>query len=517
MHPFRRAFRSVAAASFTLVVASLVMADTQATPEDPMMAGRNGWSTEALITVGESVGAYQLPGIPDGIGAFALNDTTVRLTVHHEFGKTAGSSYTLANGTTLTGARISYIDVDRTTRAVCGAGPAYDRVYDRHGNVVTSGTQINEGASATDGFDRFCSGRLVQAGERGFENTIHFANEETFTGFHPHGGSVWALDAINGDLWACPELGRGAWENVTPIDSGNPRLVALLLSSDEAGSPMFLWIGTKTRGSFLERNGLARGRLYAWVADNGAVDPGAFNGQGASLEGRFVRVPNRQRSRAGTPGYDDDGYLDADTLYDYAISLGAFRFSRPEDVHDNPFDGTQVAFASTGRGQLFPADNWGTVYRIDMDLSDTRRPRAEFTILWDSDGIAVPDSGIRSPDNLVWAEDGFIYVQEDRSTSPSSAFGGTTGEEASLWALDPETGDATRIAQIDRTAVPAGQTDGSPADIGNWESSGVLDVTRLFVTQPGEKLLLLDVQAHSISLGSGAQVEGGQLLFARNY
>ena len=38
-------------------------------------------------------------------------------------------------------------------------------------------------------------------------------------------------------------------------------------------------------------------------------------------------------------------------------------------------------------------------------------------------GLPVPDAGIRSPDNLCWAEDGFVYVQEDKSTTPGALFG----------------------------------------------------------------------------------------------
>ena len=61
-----------------------------------------------------------------------------------------------------------------------------------------------------------------------------------------------------------------------------------------------------------------------------------------------------------------------------------------------------------------------------------------------------------------------------------------------------------------------------PFEIGNWESSGVLDVSKLFWTKPGETLLILDVQAHSLQGGGLALednqdqdlVQGGQLLFA---
>ena len=53
-----------------------------------------------------------------------------------------------------------------------------------------------------------------------------------------------------------------------------------------------------------------------------------------------------------------------------AAAAGAFEFSRPEDVATNPADGTQVVMASTGRASLYPSDNWGTTYLIDLDFGE---------------------------------------------------------------------------------------------------------------------------------------------------
>ena len=47
-----------------------------------------------------------------------------------------------------------------------------------------------------------------------------------------------------------------------------------------------------------------------------------------------------------------------------------------------------------------------------------------------------PDFGLRSPDNLDWAEDGYIYIQEDRSTA-NNVFRGTSGRDASIWQMNP--------------------------------------------------------------------------------
>jgi hypothetical protein len=238
--------------------------------------------------------------------------------------------------------------------------------------------------------------------------------------------------------------------------------------------------------------------------------------------GTFVEIAHYDPSKAGMAGYDALGYANQATLDALTAAAGAFKFSRPEDLSTNPANGLQVAFASTGRGSVFPADTWGTTYIVDVTLGAV--PAANVKIIYDGDDagagqFAGPDYGLRNPDNLDWADDGLVYIQEDRSTEPSSLFGGTSGKEASIWKLDPSSGVLSRIAMIDRTALPTGQTDPNPADIGNWESSGIMDVTSLFQTLPGEILFVADVEAHNVvgaPLGAPNQVndlvEGGQLV-----
>lgn len=490
------------------------------TPEPSQVTGLDGWTPKPLFTVGEIIDGYQPVGILDGLGATKLNKNVVRVFAAHELSSGDGTVYSLANGLQLKGARISTFDIDRSTRALCGAGLAYDRVYDRYGAAVTTATQINETGDLVRGFSRFCSAAFYDKGAYGFADGVFFANEEA------DNGTVWALDAASRTLWACPALGRGSWENVSALATGCKDRIALLMGDDEEAAPLYLWIGLKEkRGDFLARNGLSKGRLYVWVSAAGDLTPEDFQGIGAWRNGRFVPIDARDVGNAGNPGYDAQGYLNAATLRAEADLLGAFSFSRPEDIHTNPRCGTQAVFASTGRGSLYPSDDWGTIYLVDVVLPRCRcdddlpaSVPASLEILANADDLPVPDAGIRSPDNLVWAYDGYVYVQEDKSTQ-LSVFGGVTGIEASMWQLDPWTGASTRVAVVDRSAVvPAGGgvTDPVPADIGNWETSGVIDVTRLFPRAKGERILLLDVQAHSLRNGviggSTKLVQGGQLL-----
>lgn len=493
------------------------------------------WSVRPLFTVGEDVLGYRPPGIPDGIGATRVGPN-VRLLVNHELGAPFGYPYTLANGTVLTGARVSFFDVAPGSRQIVGTGLAYHTVVDRAGNVVESARQLNEGSVSTggdvalEGFDRFCSAALFEGGTHGLVDDVFFTGEETGAAL---GGIEYALDVRTGVLHAVPWLGRAAWENVALVDAGDPTRVALLLGDDTAPAPLYLYVGIKdyrNDGSFLDRNGLAYGRLYVWVADNGDRTPAQFRGTGQSRTGRFALVDHFQPALAGTYdattrlGYDALGFASQLQQYALADAAGAFTFSRPEDLAPNPADGTQAVMASTGRGQLFGGvDNWGMTYVLDLDVAALR---TDIRIVYDGNDagagqFANPDLGLRSPDNLDWASNGKIYVQEDRSVNPATLFGAVSGVQASVWELDPATGALLRIAELDQTALPAGQTTNpTPAAIGEWESSGVLDVTALFApTAPGELVLVADVQAHAtvgVSLGGANQardlVEGGQLV-----
>ena len=501
----------------------------------------SGYVVNPIFTIGDTInastgalnptsaGAFSPVGTLDGLGAFSLNANTVRVFSNHEIELpatgSAGYPYTLANGTVITkgGARISYWDIDKTTRRVVDGGLAIARMYDRTGTVVTSTAQLELG-----GLDRTCSSALFEpnlwGAGRGLVDRTYIMGEETSTSFgHPHGGTYWALDTSNGDLWALPDLGRGSWENAALVDTGTTTHVAFLLGDDAQARPLYLYVGQKSTApgaNFVERNGLKGGQLYVWKTTNGNTTPQQFNGTGATRTGTWVAVNARNIANANTAGHDAQGYKNDTTLGTEASGLGCFLFSRPEDLSTSPTDGSIVAFTSTGRGSVYPLDNWGDTYILDIDFNASAVPTAgNIRILYDGDDAGggqfmSPEEGLRCPDNLDWADDGFIYVQEDQSNQVGSF--GAAGFETSIWKVNATSGAAVRLAQTDRsTVLPIGSTDTNPGDVGNWESSGIIDVSSLFGEAAGT-LFLFDLQTHSINNGliaSKQLYEGGQLCF----
>ena len=487
------------------------------------LPGGPSLQVSSLLTTGEVTNGlapgspvYVAPGIFDGMGAYDNGDGTFSLLVNHELGNTAGYQMGVDGlNAGVSGARISRFvvakDIDSNSAngyqpRVLSGGLAYDRVVSP------------DPAFAKGGFNRFCSANLAPAGQfagRGFSDSLYLLGEETTA------GRFFVLDPASRSLAHVPAFGLGSWESATLVDTGNAGTVAVLLFDDSGGAPLYLWVGQKVAGStdLLERNGIAAscGRLYAWKADGISATPDGLAGVAlnTSVAGGWVDLGSGSQIAALST---------AAAQRSLATSQGAMTFTRIEDGDVNPLTGRQVVFNSTGGSGT---DLYGGTYVIDLAGSFAANGQLQagatttpLRVLVDADRLTGLDrqNGVRNQDNLVWAGDGTIYLQEDRSLPNGTANGSFGAQEASIWAVDPLTGASSRWAQIDRTAVPSvyGQSDSLPSDVGNWESSGIIDLSTIYGAAPGS-LFLANVQAHSLSngnlVGSGYLVEGGQLLF----
>lgn len=510
----------------------------------PLISG--GELTHAL-RAGES--PYVPTGIFDGMGAYKSGKDRYTLLVNSELDSLVGYGYTLPGvAGALTGARVSSLVIDRDRdnnpenghqSAVISGGLAYDSIYlDGSNTAITSAAEL--GAA---GFKRFCSANLIPAKSfernRGFKDHVYLVGEEEFSG---DGGSFFALNPKGRAIHELVGFGKGTWESATLIDTGKRNSVAVLLF-DDAKAPLYLWLGSKSKeegASFLERNGLAadQGSLYTFVTDalpENNVSPGPdssdlldfsrLNGLHQAIEGKWVNL------EALDPNYAS---LGAPALRTLAVDAGALQLSRIEDGDSNPANGQQAIFVSTGTRDFANGDLYGNTY--SLDFAETFRQGALYEggtsvlkVINDADLLADPRTGIRSPDNLAVSADGHVYIQEDRANGGGTdvSLGQFGTEEASIWKLplDPITGNASgdpeRWLQMDRSAVPAayGQTDPLPSDVGNWESSGIIDVSHIYDSAPGT-YFLANVQAHSLKDGNiwGANylAESGQIVLIQD-
>ena len=93
------------------------------------------WDVETIFTLGERVGGvidgYRPPGIFDGMGALPADDGKMTVLTNHELRPGYGEPYALANGATLSGARVSKFLISPVTLEVEAGGLAYDTIIDR--------------------------------------------------------------------------------------------------------------------------------------------------------------------------------------------------------------------------------------------------------------------------------------------------------------------------------------------------------------------------------------------------
>jgi len=105
----------------------------------------------------------------------------------------------------LTGARVSYFNINAKTRKLMDAGLAFKSIRNRAGKLVKKPEDLD--FIAGEGINRLCSANFFEGGKYGLEDDIFFTGEES------GGGTELALNAKTGQVEAAPWMGRAAWES----------------------------------------------------------------------------------------------------------------------------------------------------------------------------------------------------------------------------------------------------------------------------------------------------------------
>lgn len=408
----------------------------------------HGWKTFEVITQGDDNGnGYIVPGELDGVGAYMVNDHTLRILVNHETGRACDTE---------TMAIVSEIDVDvlhltmavqhmivhdtlgtTTPDFVQRFRPAWDVVLDPNRNPILGQPQPR--------FRLFCSSQSYGPNPfgvpgEGFADQIYLFGEEKrnqpfgrlFCIDHSNRTSYQLSDGV-GDA-SNIQGGNGgmmwdSFENVAIVRTHETKHVAFLMSHDGGSETLKLYIGQKNKNKdgtfnnvgFLERNGLAYGSWFY-------LKSGLPLQQGQSEPGTFAKDSN-----------------------------GAITSSKFEDVDTNPNNPTQVVLGEEKLGVY--------VFTFDLQFNangvfDADQSSFDVTMLFNDER-----GPMRRADNVLWTAADLIYASTD-------------GTDGAVWQMQSDGTGLKRVASSKR----ADDADGSP--------SGMVDISGYLGYQHASILLV---------------------------
>jgi hypothetical protein len=464
-------------------------------------------TTVDLVPLTGGGGLWEFGGIPDGLGAYDNGDGTLTVLSNHELGNTSG----VVRRHGARGAYVSEIVVDKATLAVLSGQDLVSEIVDVNG-VVRSAANSNGLA-----LNRFCSADLPPvsafynaASGLGTQERIFMNGEEGgATGYAvahiatgPNRGRSHLLPKFNLSTNGSGLTGVGGWENILACPF--PQDLTVVVGNNDGGTGIMsnsvaVYLGTKqATGNEVERAGLTNGNLYF-----------------VQVAGNPAEILNSTTRTTG---------ITSGTRFALS-STASTTFSRPEDGAWNPLDPREFYFVTTDR--LDTATSTGS--NPTVGATGTANQRG-MTRLWRLvfDDVSNPLLGGRVDllidgekngqrcvmfDNMEFAHDGRIYLNEDPGNSTYIG---------KVWAYDVAADTLLQVAKFDPARwgelAAAG---GTPGAVSPWtndkESTGIIDVTRLFAVPAGETWLLSNVQDHSTNaaVATASSVEGGQLLLIK--
>ena len=488
----------IAAAALCALIAAFVVSGAVASHGGPgvktakpafLVRTAPGVVVDPILSVGDVVSngqapAYQMSGIPDGLGAYknkrsrwdrlrgARGKDTFTVVMNHELGRS------FPNNPPGVDARISRLEIDRETRSVHRAEYLF---------------------TGLEGYERFCSATLRIVGGRPF----YFTGEEAIPQPNQppgpaHDGSSIAMDPETGMWRDTAHFGHLQHENVVPL---RLKSTWVFLTTDDdfrAGQPAYLYayISPTFNGAIRGTEGI----LHVFVPNTGEE---AGNAQ--------VTTKTQVVNGHWEPITQAENATD-ETLKAAATARGAFRFDRLEDAAPLRGNDSRVFIADTGKA---PATSRGRVYQFDFNRQDPTQ--ASLRMILNGDG-SPPNGGddIFNPDNMD-ASERVLMIQEDRE----SAFrAGTPANSGGYGRVMEYRFSDGRLRSVARVNTPPGSPP-NPENCtnclpGTWESSGIIDAGDVL----GKDWWLLDVQAHNSTAPqpgpalapSSSSGENGQLL-----
>jgi len=381
---------------------------------------------------------------------------------------------------------------------------------------------------------------LVSAGTAGAEQT----------------GVTVAYDAQTGKSKTIYGMGRFNHENTVPIPLDEDLFVLstddtffttqLTTPYKPAWSQLYTYIAPDRKALWNDE-----GDLWAFVSETDGYDD-YFDfapGDPKTIDGHFIKVPKAiatgKNPATGADWLSTD-FMSPDML-EPPVVAGAppngpqwvldqwgnkenngtgedvFRFVRLEDLayDKRPGMSNVVYITDTGRATLGASQQGrstnGRIWKLVLDPANpTENAKLSILVEGDNNPVAATNTAlafgeIHQPDNIETTANGSLLVTEDPSGNNQYAFprDPTTETPARIWRIDLTAAnpDASKVtaAEVDQTLLdelPGYDVDGpqttpptiSRANMGNWEASGIIDVSSVF----GEGAFLVTIQAHSL-------------------
>ncbi|TXT21888.1 MAG: CHU large protein [Gallionellaceae bacterium] len=473
--------------------------------QNSYLIGSNGASFTSVLTAGDSVGGYQMSGIPDGLGAYDNGDDTFTVLMNHEIPGTSG----VARAHGGTGAFVSEWVINKNTLQVQSGGDLIKNVYGWN-----SATQQSNTATSTVSFSRFCAAdlaapsafynaasglgtaaRLFLNGEEGGATGYAMAHVATGAGK----GNSFVLGKFNTATNGSGGTAVGGWENLLANPFAQDKTV--VIGSNDGGTGLMnntlaVYVGTKTgTGTDVDKAGLTNG-VTKFINIAGFADSsGATNDELNNTTTRTTGITS------GT----------AFTLSDTAATT----FSRPEDgVWTSANEFYFVTTDRLDKTDLTGGTQQGGSRLWRLTFNDITNPDAGGTIDLALDTATLPGGvGVDKPnmlDNIGLSSDGSLILQEDV---------GNAEHNGKIWRFDRNNGNLTLLSKFDPALF--GDIVGGSFVAGSHtrdeETSGVIDITDILGRNDGKRYSLLVAQDHATAASLGlanpvAIYEGGQLL-----
>ncbi len=482
-----------------------------------------GVEVTPLLNVGDVVDGYKMEAIPDGIAIDKQKGGKVDVYLNHE---------------------TSLVPFPATRSDFTNALLSKLTLNDKTGGTIAGSFVIPNDA----GFQRFCSNFLVSK-EQGFKRDLVLIGEEArdwvfrstagpappFAPGAEQAGVVAAYDVESGEYRSIYGMGRSNHENAVAIPGFHKPVI--LTGDDTFDAPASqLYLYTAKDGDAVWND---KGRLYAFVSDDLAVNDYGDIHSGDSISGHFIEVPRMIATGKKLDGSEvraadfglpapPAGIPDGPqwVLESWSNISNAFQFIRIEDIAYDRKDENVVYLADTGEPRAVPNPATGRLMRGPSGtMGDYPNGRIFKLVLDRKDPLEVESLSIlpnanfdlggygnvnvtHQPDNVETTKHALLITED-----PGGHNQGATA--ARVWRYDLKTQAAPDVVlRVDHSSDPT-----SPKQaLGNWESSGIVDASDAF----GKNMFLIDVQAHGWEVETQVNPsppnyarENGQLLLVK--